>query len=203
MNEFDIKRALISYLCKLEGSPSLSSEQRFAFGSRRCDLMMAKHQCLHAYEIKSDLDNFKKLMDQLADYIRTFEFTYVVTTEAMLDKLPEVPACVGVLLVNSEGIIEIAPAVRSEYISIEYQLDLLTNASLKNVFKGKCNEKAENIRTLVSQASSEELETRVRRKLVEQTGEICKMFYQEVKDLDAFSIDELSILEMRSSTIRI
>jgi len=57
-----------------------------------------------AYEIKTDLDSFARLANQLEDYARSFEHVYLVTSIGRMDAaLREAPAWAGVLGLRRNG----------------------------------------------------------------------------------------------------
>lgn len=206
MNETDIKKLLVSNQFSSWDIQSLSSEQRFAFGTRRCDLMLIDKTSLIGFEIKSDRDNFSKLDNQLADYTRTFDLTYVVTTESMIKKLPTINECVGVILVTDDGLLkETQKASISNRLDVEFQLDLLTSKALYKAFdvKSSYGTKTATINHIKSIFGSDEISRRVRLKLLEQVEEVYSIFRSETLGRPNLSADDLSILEMRSATVQL
>ncbi|MBL7149227.1 MAG: sce7726 family protein [Candidatus Cloacimonetes bacterium] len=66
-------------------------------GKSKADLVILNGSST-AYEIKSDVDNLDKLDKQLQDYLRVFDFTYVVIAEENATKLVSIlPAKVGLI----------------------------------------------------------------------------------------------------------
>lgn len=64
------------------------------------------------YEIKSDLDNFERLNDQLYDYYKAFSYVSVLTSEhelfhveQVLDKLNDMGNSVGIYVLSAKGTI--------------------------------------------------------------------------------------------------
>ena len=64
------------------------------------------------YEIKSDLDNFERLNDQLYDYYKAFSYVSVLTSEhelfhveQVLDKLNDMGSSVGIYVLSEKGTI--------------------------------------------------------------------------------------------------
>ncbi len=57
-----------------------------------------------SYEIKSGLDSLAKLQKQCSDYLKVFEYNYVVVDSCHLAKaLPMLPECYGIWLINDMG----------------------------------------------------------------------------------------------------
>lgn len=79
-----------------------ASEVRYGPTDRRADFLVVEDSS-HAFEIKSDFDSLSRLPDQISDYMRTFDFVSVVTTERHLGSVRSiVPSKVG-LSVLKEG----------------------------------------------------------------------------------------------------
>jgi len=86
LNEKDIKAAVIEKIRhRIEGENSaLINEMVFNNGSRRADLVLAAKN-LHAFEIKSDVDNLKRLDGQINDYLSTFDKVILVVSSKYIE----------------------------------------------------------------------------------------------------------------------
>lgn len=63
----------------------------------KADLLMVNGTST-VYEIKSELDNFDRLENQLSDYLKVFDLVYVVTAESQIEKaLCTIPEKVGLI----------------------------------------------------------------------------------------------------------
>ncbi len=72
-------------------------------GKSKADLVIINGSST-AYEIKSDVDNLDKLDKQLQDYLKVFDFTYVVIAEENANKLISVlPAKVGLITLTPKN----------------------------------------------------------------------------------------------------
>ncbi|QBY00123.1 hypothetical protein E2K80_04700 [Rhodophyticola sp. CCM32] len=79
-----------------------ASEVRYGPIDRRADFLVVEESS-HAFEIKSDFDSLSRLPDQISDYVCTFDFVSVVTTNRHLGSVRSiVPPKVG-LNVLSKG----------------------------------------------------------------------------------------------------
>lgn len=95
------------------------------------------HSC--AYEIKTEYDSFKRLGKQIDDYLKVFEFVYVVCPFDKVDELQKIiPNCVGVIgYDNSQTVcklITIKEASLSNTIDPFIQLSLLHKKEKKCCF---------------------------------------------------------------------
>lgn len=102
INASKIKISLIKWLLEqYHNDLILGNEVAYSPLIRRADLVMIHHGFSHAFEIKSDYDNIKRLNEQLSDYLRTFDFVYIVTTKTLLKEIESLtPKNVGIILVN-------------------------------------------------------------------------------------------------------
>lgn len=98
--EPEIRTALAQFLVsEFDGpKPLLASEVRYGSEQRRADLVLI-NEYSHAFEIKSDYDTTVRLSGQLDEYSQTFDYTFVVTTGAHIDRVRSIaPRKVGLLL---------------------------------------------------------------------------------------------------------
>ncbi|WP_196216241.1 sce7726 family protein [Myroides albus] len=94
-----------------------------------------------AYEIKSEIDTPKRLLQQVTDYCKVFEFVYLVTYSKFLTKIQdEIPDNIGILLLEEKGFNEIkAPKSNRELFNHQYFFDILRIDEFKNIVKKKFN----------------------------------------------------------------
>lgn len=72
-----------------------ASEVPYGPTDRRADFLVVDKRS-HAYEIKSDFDSLGRLPEQISDYVCTFDFVSVVTTDRHLRSVRSiVPSKVG------------------------------------------------------------------------------------------------------------
>lgn len=102
VNASKIKITLIKWLLeKYQNNLILGNEVAYSPLVRRADLVMIHNNFSYAFEIKSDCDNLKRLSEQMQDYLKSFDFVYVVTTHTLLKEVKtSVPKNVGIIVVN-------------------------------------------------------------------------------------------------------
>jgi hypothetical protein len=107
-SEYLYKNTLVSKIIFGRHSPQTSSALvELPVGSSIVDVAVFNGTGT-AYEIKTDLDSFSRLANQLEDYARSFEHVYVVTSiERMGSVLREAPAWAGVLGLRRNGVLAV------------------------------------------------------------------------------------------------
>ncbi len=120
-NEYVFKNAIAQKI--LIGRHSIKSSSLFTelrVEASKADVVIYNGTS-HAYEIKTDLDNFKRLEKQIEDYKKVFEFVNVVSVESKVDEIKS-------LLDDSVGII---------VLTEKYTLKTIRKAEsgLKNISK--------------------------------------------------------------------
>jgi hypothetical protein len=78
MNAIDIKNILIAYLKATSGELRIYQEK--SIGNSICDVMAVTDRLI-GYEIKSDLDNYTRLQEQVKSYTSFFDENYLVAGE--------------------------------------------------------------------------------------------------------------------------
>lgn len=101
MNEEVYKLILLKHFSPL--SPTcITLEMPFLAGQRRADVVMVQEDGVHGVEIKSDRDNLDTLSQQIIDYVRVFDYVWLLVSKnhlgAVRNKLP-----LGVGLMVLEG----------------------------------------------------------------------------------------------------
>lgn len=107
----------------------------------------------HSFEIKSSLDNLNKLNKQSADYIRAFEYNYIVIDFKHLAKAEQiVPLSFGIWSFKGAKKNVHRESTFSSLIDPEIQLRLLTK---KEIFKGFADYGGETTNILANCSSGE------------------------------------------------
>ncbi|MDR3026603.1 MULTISPECIES: sce7726 family protein [Chryseobacterium] len=91
MKDIDIRNSLKSSILSQYTNDSGSlviDEFNVSLGIVRADIAVI-NGVMHAYEIKSEKDNLKRLENQLQEYYKFFEYVTVVTCEKYLNKVLE------------------------------------------------------------------------------------------------------------------
>ena len=105
-NATEIKLSLINWLLnKYQEDIILGNEVAYSPIIRRADLVMLHNNHSYAFEIKSDCDTTKRLNEQLNDYMKAFDFVFVVTTKLLFKEIKlSIPKNVGIIVVENKVI---------------------------------------------------------------------------------------------------
>lgn len=142
MLEIDIKQALESYLYSPhsdEKEQLFLEELRLSGGAARADLVNVG--AMHCYEIKSEKDNLKRLVNQGSRYIRVFDKITLVTAETHLDlALKIIPSWWGIILVPrsiDNPFVEIRQAGNNPKLVPSQLAKILTKQECLDVLSGE------------------------------------------------------------------
>lgn len=103
LNDPQIRVKLKEILGKVfeETSPTIADEVGLDHGNCRVDVILSNQNFLYGWEIKSDVDNLKRLPRQTRAYSQVLDFCSVVTTRRHLEEVAElVPQWWGLYLVE-------------------------------------------------------------------------------------------------------
>ena len=84
MNADQLIAILVDEIIKSVSPDFLIKELNFMNGRRRADLTFGSNGELYSFEIKSRFDNLSKLAEQTSDYIRCFDYSYIVVNKSHL-----------------------------------------------------------------------------------------------------------------------
>ncbi|XWO14140.1 hypothetical protein HPDP_00857 [Candidatus Hepatincola sp. Pdp] len=110
----------------------LALEVNYAKNSRRADCLIISKSTMTAIEIKSDGDNLYKLNNQIKDYKKSFDYTYVLTTPKHLNSIKQKRG-IGILLFKNQQITLIKPAIQQKELNKEYLLSMLGSDSKNSI----------------------------------------------------------------------
>lgn len=121
------RKLLLEYRAE---QPIFANEARYGFADRRADFVMV-NECSHAFEIKSDFDTTLSLEDQLSEYVATFDFVTVVTTQLHLKKVRAIaPKNVGLLILEDGTFMQKRAAKQNRRLSKQHLVASVTRGSL-------------------------------------------------------------------------
>lgn len=130
MNAQEIRSILIAYLKAANREIRIYQEK--SIGDAVCDLM-AVTDCLTGYEIKSDLDSYRRLDHQINAYDRFFEKCYIVVGSRHLKSASQkVPGHWGIIIIQSDHVI-VNRAARAGNPACASQLSVLWKLELTNL----------------------------------------------------------------------
>ncbi len=131
MNDQEIRKILISFLKVRYEKIRIYQEK--SIGGSICDLMTVTDR-ITGYEIKSDLDNYSRILTQVAQYDMFFNENYVVVGKSH-EKTVEmkVPYFWGIIVISDDNVIVHRSAVPNPQMRIKSQLSILWKLELSNL----------------------------------------------------------------------
>ena len=131
MNNKSIRKILIAYLQSLNDEIRIYQEK--SIGNSICDVMVVS-DCLTGYEIKSDLDNYSRLDEQINQYNKFFDYNYIVVSQKHLNSAEsKVPDFWGIICILDDKVNVIRKAKSNFRVSRRRQLSILWKIELKNI----------------------------------------------------------------------
>ncbi len=131
MNDKSIRKILIAYLQSLNDEIRIYQEK--SIGNSICDVMVVADS-LTGYEIKSDLDNYSRLDEQVRQYSRFFDYNYIVVSRKHLQSAEtKVPGDWGIICIFDDNVAVIRKAKINNKVSRRRQLSILWKIELKNL----------------------------------------------------------------------
>ena len=131
MSDKEIRSILISYL-QAQGR-ELRIYQEKSIGSSICDLMVVS-DVITGFEIKSDLDNYQRLEEQVRTYDRFFDRNYLVVGQThAASATARVPQHWGILCIEKDRVTLLRTAKDNIAVSRRSQLSVLWKLELKNI----------------------------------------------------------------------
>lgn len=132
--EGDLRVALVRQLAKEKKAthPIFAIEARYGFGERRADFVTFD-EYTHAFEIKSDLDTVTRLEEQTSEYVSTFDFVTVVTTDLHLSKVRSiVPQRVGIIVFRDGDLKRVRSAQQNKRLSKHHLAASISKSTLSH-----------------------------------------------------------------------
>lgn len=131
MNDKAIRDILIAWLQATNHEIRIYQEK--SIGASICDVMAVTDK-LTGYEIKSDLDNYARLEDQVRAYDRFFDENYLVVSQSHSRSAEsKVPYHWGILCIQNDNITVLRKAQKNKYVYRRSQLTVLWKLELKNL----------------------------------------------------------------------
>lgn len=131
INAKQIKEILIEYLKVTYKEIRIYQEK--SIGSSICDVMAVTDRLL-GFEIKSDLDNYTRLEEQVNAYDLFFDENYLVVSSSHIKSAPQkVPQHWGILCIEEDNITLYRKAQKNNGVWRQKQLTVLWKLELKNL----------------------------------------------------------------------
>lgn len=150
MNDKSIRDILIAWLQATNHEIRIYQEKNI--GSSICDVMAVTDK-LTGYEIKSDLDNYARLEEQVRAYDQFFDENYLVVSQTHSRSAEsKVPSHWGILCIHNDNITLLRKAQKNRYVYRRSQLSILWKLELKNLLiKNRMPLYAQRDRTYISE----------------------------------------------------
>ena len=131
MNDKNIRKILIAYLKTRNTNMRIYQEK--GIGNSICDVMVVE-DCLIGYEIKSDVDNYSRLKEQVKAYNLFFDKNYIVVSDKHINSVNEkILNSWGIICVRENDIFIEREAKKNKDVSRRKQLSVLWKLELKNL----------------------------------------------------------------------
>ena len=131
MNDKTIRNILIEYLQTTNNEIRIYQEK--SIGSSICDVMAVTDKLI-GFEIKSDLDNYSRLAEQIKAYDSFFDKNYIVVSDKHSSSASDkVPSHWGIIVIRESEIIISRNAKSNKKVSRRKQLTVLWKLELKNL----------------------------------------------------------------------
>ena len=132
MNAEQITNVLVAHLTC--ANPNLRIYKERVIGSNICDVMAVSDSGLVGYEVKSDVDDYSRLQNQIKAYNLHFDKNYVVVGEKHCKSAhARIPADWGIVVIRQDGVEVVREAKLNKAVSRRSQLTLLWKIELKNL----------------------------------------------------------------------
>ncbi len=131
MNDKTIRNILIEYLQTTNNEIRIYQEK--SIGSSICDVMAVTDKLI-GFEIKSDLDNYTRLTEQIKAYDSFFDKNYIVVSDKhSASASDKVPSHWGIIVIRENDVIINRNAKSNKKVSRRKQLSILWKLELKNL----------------------------------------------------------------------
>ena len=131
MNAKNIKSILVSYLQVTYSEVRIYQEK--SIGSSICDVMAVTDKLI-GFEIKSDLDSYSRLQEQVKAYNLFFDENYIVVGEKHSESAAgKIPSNWGIICIKETDVEIIRKAIINKSVSRRRQLSILWKLEMKNL----------------------------------------------------------------------
>lgn len=131
MNDKSIRKILLSYL-EAQGK-EMRIYQEKSIGSSICDVMVVTDK-LTGYEIKSDVDNYARLEEQIKSYNSFFDENYIVVSlKHQSSASDKIPYEWGIICIEDDNVTVLRKARPNKKVLRRKQLSILWKLELKNI----------------------------------------------------------------------
>ncbi|PHR99809.1 MAG: hypothetical protein COA68_07720 [Oceanobacter sp.] len=204
MNADQIIAILVDEIIKSVSPDFLIKELNFMNGRRRADLTFGSNGELYSFEIKSRFDNLSKLAEQTSDYIRCFDYSYIVVNKSHLSSARKIAnKKLGIILEQNGALKIMRRATKIKRLDKYSVLTLISGKDISQSFKvSSSNVKAFDTHTIKKMISKEhtlaEIKYRIYSKLKENHSSNLQFLLDETGDI--VHVDDLLYISRKNAT---
>lgn len=199
-DETDIKTRFIDCLRKDGTNGVIGVEVPCLLGDRRVDVLRLCDGAFYAYEIKSDKDNLKKLLEQIDEHSSIFDYVSVIVTPRHYSYIKKsrtkLPNKIGLIVFDNSDFTELKKPKINRRLKKEKLCYFLNRAAL-NSFTKKNNDIIElsDLRRFVSEKiSTEVIKQSAYSALIKKYEERYNVFLSSLSEVTVPDSDDLKIL---------
>ncbi|MCG1032943.1 sce7726 family protein [Bacillus amyloliquefaciens] len=198
MNELDFKIPLTTYFGENKLA-ALNFEFPFDFNRRRCDLLVATCNSIIGIEIKSDLDNLDRLVDQLSSYYKCFNEVYVACGKKHYPQISKMKGRFGIIFI-SEGTLQIKRKAKiTKTLSLMPILDMCDKALLEKYSNLRAQNKTELIMKIINNCNKNDIYKIYYSSIYEKTSRVYDIFISEKGDV--ITSEDITLLSLKSMNL--
>ncbi|MHA6999607.1 sce7726 family protein [Aeromonas schubertii] len=197
-NAEDIKLLSLDYIPRVFGGVMMF-EFPFLNGRRRTDIICSDNNHLIAFEIKSDFDSLATLREQINDYKKCFNSTYIICGEKHLQKIKgNKELDVGIILIRNNEFILLRKAKIRVRLDIRAKLSMCELSFLKKISNKK--NKSDIIDDILSgDLTIKHIDTLITQHIYNRVSSIYKLYLNQREQLNNY--EKLMMLSLRRHVI--
>lgn len=196
MKEIEIKKLVTHWITQSTPNPNtlaIGLEVKFKSGERRADIVTLSENVATCFEIKSSTDKTERLKHQIPDYLKYFDYCYVVCEESNLSEVKKsISKHTGIILTKESSIRIIREAKKSLKLSKPSLLSTLSHRTLQLYSHKKYRLKEEQIRHLAKKIDLNKARDISRKHMYENLHPATQIFL--IEKSNSIHTDDLSNL---------
>lgn len=197
-NAENIKLLSLDYIPRVFGG-TMMFEFPFLNGRRRADIICSSNKYLIAFEIKSDFDSLSTLQEQVDDYKKCFNSTYVVCGEKHLKKIQDNKNIdAGIIFIKNNEFILLRKAKLRVRLDVRARLSMCELSFLKKL--SSKNNKADMIDdVLAGKLTIKNIDKLINEHISTRISSIYNLYLNQREQLNNY--EKLMMLSLRRHVI--
>ncbi|TNH81549.1 sce7726 family protein [Aeromonas sobria] len=173
----------------------------FLNGRRRADIICSNDKYLIAFEIKSDLDSLSTLQDQVDDYKKCFNSTYIICGEKHLQKIKSNKNIdAGIIFIKDKEFIILRKAKLRVRLDVRARLSMCELSFLKKL-SNKKNKSDIIDDILAGEMTIKNVDALITKHISSRISSIYKLYLNQREQLNSY--EKLMMLSLRRHVISI